>query len=233
MSEYDALIFDNDGILVELTDRAVLRGAIRDTYAEFDIEPTDEDVERLIGTTVDTVEAIAEEYAIEPEQLWYRRDMNAAAAQRERLRAGDKPLYDDVGTLSELSTDLAIVSNNQHRTIEHVLAIHGLHGLFDTYYGRDPTLEGIERKKPSAYYLERVLTDLETDEALYVGDSSVDVLASEKAGIDCAFVRRPHRDGYDLPVQPTYEIETLADLPAILRGDDDPFRTATDIESPT
>ncbi|WP_336343699.1 HAD family hydrolase [Halalkalicoccus ordinarius] len=224
MPEYDAVLFDNDGILVEPTDRAVLREAIRKTYAEFDVDPSAEEVEELMGITTETLEGIANEYGLDPAEFWYRRDMNASEAQCELIRNGGKPLYEDVPTLSKLSADLGVVSNNQHRTIEHILEFYELDGLFETHYGREPTLEGIDRKKPSAYYLERALTDLDTRNALYVGDSGVDVLAAAEADVDCAFVRRPHRNGYELPAAPAYEIESLEDLHAILRGDGGAFR---------
>jgi phosphoglycolate phosphatase len=38
------------------------------------------------------------------------------------------------------------------------------------------------------------------------------VLAARAAGLDAAFVRRPHREAYDLSVDPTYELDGLADL---------------------
>ncbi len=231
MAEYDALLFDNDGILVEPTDRSVLRGAIRETYAEFDVDPTEEEVEALMGVTLETLEGIAADHALDPAEFWYRRDMNASAAQRSAIRNDGKPLYDDVPALSELSTELGVVSNNQHRTVEFIVEYYDLEGLFETRYGREPTLEGIDRKKPSPYYLERALSDLDTRNALYVGDSGVDVLAAAEAGIDCAFVRRPHREGYDLPAVPTYEVRSLEDLHAILRGDEGAFRP--DMESAT
>lgn len=224
MSEYDAVLFDNDGILVEPTDRAVLRRAISETYAEFDVDPSAEEVEELMGVTIETLEGITTEHGLDPAEFWHRRDMNASEAQCELIRDGGKPLYADVPALSELSADLGVVSNNQHRTIEHILEFYDLGGLFETHYGREPTLEGIDRKKPSAYYLERALTDLDTRNALYVGDSGVDVLAAAEAGLDCVFVRRPHREGYELPATPAYEIESLEDLHAILRGDGGAFR---------
>jgi phosphoglycolate phosphatase len=224
MAEYEAVLFDNDGIIVEPTDRGVLRGAIRETYADYGVEPSTEEVEELMGVTIDVLEGIANEYGLDPAEFWYRRDMNASKAQCELIREGGKPLYDDADALSELSVDLGVVSNNQHRTIEHILEFYELEGLFETHYGREPTLEGIERKKPSAYYLERALSDLDTRDALYVGDSGVDVLAATEADVDCAFVRRPHREGYELPAAPTYEVESLADLHAILRGDGGAFR---------
>ncbi|ADJ14584.1 HAD family hydrolase [Halalkalicoccus jeotgali] len=231
MSEYDAVVFDNDGVLVERTRRDVLHGAIRETYEEFGVSPAEAEVEALLGVTRESVDELATEYGLDTAEFWYRRDMLASRAQCESIENGGKPLYEDIGALDELSPTLGVVSNNQHRTIEFILEHYDLHHHFETHYGREPTLAGIERKKPSAYYIERALTDLDTRNALYVGDSGVDVLAAREAGLDCAFIRRPHREDYDLPAAPAYEIRSLADLPVICRGDGEAFRP--DMESAT
>ncbi|MFB6200940.1 MAG: HAD-IA family hydrolase [Halorhabdus sp.] len=74
-------------------------------------------------------------------------------------------------------------------------------------------------QKPAPYYLEQALADLETTDALYVGDSETDVEAAHAAGIDAAFVRRSHRADAKLAVTPDYEIDGLAALTSILDGD--------------
>jgi phosphoglycolate phosphatase len=223
-AEYDAVVFDNDGVLVERTDRAVLRGAIRETYDEFGVSPSEEEVEALLGVTRESIAELTAEYELDADDFWYRRDANASRAQCESIRNGGKPLYGDIAALDELSPALGVVSNNQHRTIEFILDHYDLHPYFETHYGREPTLAGIDRKKPSGYYIERALSDLDTRNALYVGDSGVDVLAANEVGLDCAFIRRPHREGYDLPAAPTYEIGSLEDLPVICRGDYEAFQ---------
>ncbi|MDL5362590.1 HAD family hydrolase [Halalkalicoccus sp. NIPERK01] len=226
MSEaaYDAVVFDNDGVLVERTRREVLRGAIRETYDEFGVSPTDEEVEALLGVTRESIAELAAAYDLDAADFWYRRDANASRAQCESIENGGKPLYEDIAALDDLAPDLGVVSNNQHRTIEFILDHYDLHPYFETHYGREPTLEGIDRKKPNDYYLERALTDLDTRNALYVGDSGVDVLAAREAGVDCAFIRRSHRAEYELPAAPTYEIRSLKDLPVICRGDYEAFQ---------
>lgn len=213
---YEAVIFDNDGVLVELTDEGVLRDAIRATFDEFSVDPADEDVEAMLGVTVDDLEEVCTRYDLVPEDFWFARDMNASEAQRREISEGRKELYDDVATLLDLDRRLGIVSNNQQRTVDFVLEYYELADLFDPVYGREPTIEGIERKKPASYYLERAVADLGTERVLYVGDSAVDVLAASEVGIDCAFLRRDHRFGYDLPARPTYELDGLSDLPAVL-----------------
>lgn len=225
---YDAVVFDNDGVLTHLTDWDLIRGAIRDAFAEFGVTPADNHVEDALRGEPDRLHRLADHHGVDPDRFWARREAHAAAAQREAMETGDKPLYDDCAVLARLRAryglKLGIVSNNQHETVEHVLDVHGIGHLFDTAYGRDPTFAGARRKKPNPYYLERALADLDAESALYVGDSDSDVRAAHNADsrtgptidVDSAFLRRPHRRGYRLDVEPTHEIASLRELPALL-----------------
>ncbi|MFC6835135.1 HAD family hydrolase [Halomarina ordinaria] len=210
---YDAVVFDNDGVLTEITDWAVLRGAAADAFASFDVDPSDDDLRTVLShVTVDGLEAVCARHGIDPEAFWYRRDTNYADVQRREIRDGRKPLYDDVDAVRALDLPKGIVSSNQHATVEYILSHYGLHDHFETYYGRQPTVEDVRRKKPDAHFIDRALVDLGTRNALYVGDSESDVEAAHNAGIDSAFLRRPHRADAVLSTDPTYEFETLAAL---------------------
>jgi phosphoglycolate phosphatase-like HAD superfamily hydrolase len=107
------------------------------------------------------------------------------------------------------------VSNNHHSTIAFVLDFFDLRSLFETYYGREKTIESLRVKKPNPHYIERALADLDSESALYVGDSESDVIAAHDAGIDSAFVRRPHSRTVDLSTDPTYEVQSLYELPEL------------------
>ncbi|MFU8866291.1 HAD family hydrolase [Natronococcus sp.] len=209
---YDAFLFDNDGVLTRPTDREVLIEAIRTAFDEVGVaEPTTDEVETLLRPDVPSLRTVAIDRGLEPETLWAARERAAIEAQLEELRAGRKRPYEDVTALERLEEPTAIVSNNQHETIGNILD-HCSLAPFDVWYGREPTLEGVERKKPEPYYLERAVDDLGVENPIYVGDSHVDVAAADALGIDAAFVRRDHRRGYDLPTEPTYEIDSLAEL---------------------
>jgi phosphoglycolate phosphatase-like HAD superfamily hydrolase len=60
------------------------------------------------------------------------------------------------------------------------------------------------------------MADLGVSNPLFVGDSASDVQVAENAGLDSVFLRREHRADYDLPVEPTYELESLVGLRSLL-----------------
>ncbi len=213
---YDAVIFDNDGVLTTPTDRPVLVDAMHDAFETIGVaDPPADHVETLLGPSVDSLHRVADGHGVDPDRLWRARETAAIEAQLAELRAGRKAPYDDVTALESLSVPTGIVSNNQHETIGNVIQ-HCKLEPFDVWYGREPTLEGIERKKPTPYYLEQALADLEPENPLYVGDSGVDIAAADAAGIDAAFVRRDHRSGYEPSTEPAHEIESLAALPDLI-----------------
>lgn len=213
---YDAIVFDADGVLVGLTDRSELRGAIEEAFREFDVEPSQVDVDALVGAGVEDLQAIARRYDIDPGRLWSRREANASSVQRRAIREGRKALYPDVDAIERLAMPMAVVSNNQHETIDYLITRNGLERHFDAWYGREPTVAGIERMKPNPHYLRLAVRDLDASRPLYVGDSEVDMLAAARADVDGAFLRRSHRKGYELEVTPRFELETLAELTTIL-----------------
>ncbi|WP_435358191.1 HAD family hydrolase [Haloarchaeobius sp. DFWS5] len=211
---YDAVVFDNDGVLTELTAVSVLRAASRETLEAHGVtDPTDEDVETItLSAKSAALDRLGAKYDLDVDALWATRDGTAAAHQIAEIRAGRKALYDDFDAVRALDQPLGIVSSNQHETIEAILAEFDLHDLFETYYGREPTTESIRLKKPNPHYIDRALSDLGTRDALYVGDSESDVVAAQNAGIDSAYVARPHRPADYLDVEPTHLLDGLDDL---------------------
>ena len=212
VADYDAVVFDNDGVLIELTDERLLAEAVQEAFAAFDVAVDEQRALEMVSRDDPPDEAFEREIGVDPEAFWQRREANASAVQREAIRRGEKALYDDVAALESLDHRLGVVSNNQHETIEFILDHHGLDEHFETVYGREPTLAGARRKKPNPSYIEQALDDLGTRSALYVGDSEKDVVAAHRAGIDAAFLRRDHRADLELDVTPTHEVRDLREL---------------------
>lgn len=218
---YDAVLLDNDGVITRMTDRAVLARAVRGAFRDMGVaEPDPADVDRLVvGVTPEDLEAVTTKYDLEPDAFWYRRDLRSSIVQVRELRAGNKPLYEDVDSLSRIELPMGIVSSNQHRTIETILEHYELTDRFGTFYGREMEADSLSRKKPATYYLDRAVADLGVSNPVFVGDSESDILAAHAAGMDSVFVRRNHRKGMELAREPTHEIGSLADLPRIVNGD--------------
>lgn len=210
--EYDAVVFDNDGVLVERTDRGAMADAVAAAFEAVDAEPAEEFVREFLAPKEFPEARLREDHGVDPERFWTHREAEVAALQREAVLTGEKALYDDARAIAELDHPLGLVSNNHHEIVEFVLDHHDLGDHFETVYGRRQSLDELERKKPATHYLDRALDDLGTRNALYVGDSETDVVAADRAGIDAAFVRRPHRADASLSVEPTYEVPDLRTL---------------------
>lgn len=215
--QYDAVLLDNDGVVIEPPDHDAILTAIRETFEEFGVsDPPAEHVEALLGVTVEDLLGICELHGIDPGAFWRRRDANAAQVQRREFHKGTRQPYDDLATMEDLETLLGIVSNNQQETIEYIVDYFDLDVA--TYYGREPTVTGVERKKPDPHYLQQAIAELNAEAPLYVGDSNADLGAAAAAGIDSAFVRRSHRREYSLKYEPTYEVDGLDELVTRLNG---------------
>jgi HAD superfamily hydrolase (TIGR01549 family) len=215
---YDAVLYDNDGVLVEPPAPATQRAAVRDAFREVGIDgPTRSDVEELTaGVTVEALRSIGDTYGVDPNRLWLAGERHDERSQIAAFRGGERDRYDDAAAVLDDPRPSGVVSNNHHSTVRFVLDFFDWDGIVETFYGREMSVESLELKKPNAHYLERALADLGTDAALYVGDSGSDVLAAHRAGLDSAFVRRPHARDVELPVEPTHEVESLYDVAALL-----------------
>ncbi|MGA9401829.1 HAD family hydrolase [Haladaptatus sp.] len=214
---YDAVLFDNDGVLVKPPKRELLQEAARSAFEEFDVDPAEDHLAAVThSATPDGFREVCEAYGFDPNSFWAARDSAASEIQLREIEAGRTTTYDDIDALSSFERPLGLVSSNQQATVEFMLDYFELERHFETYYGRPPTVEGIRRKKPNPHFLDRALSDIGAETALFVGDSESDVVAADNAGLDSAFIRRPHRTEYELSVEPTYEIEGLSEIFEIL-----------------
>ncbi len=217
---YDAVVFDNDGVLTTLVDRSVLRGAAEAAFVAFDVDPDPADVDRMtVGVSPEDLAAVCDRYDLSPDEFWRTRDELSSQAQIDAVHRGEKRLYDDVAAVEAIDLPRGVVSSNQQATLDFLFEHFAVDSWFRTVRGREPVPESLTLKKPATHYVERALADLavDADRALFVGDTWVDVVAGARAGCDTAFVRRPHRQEHTVETPPTYEIETLDELLAFDR----------------
>lgn len=218
MTDYDTVLFDNDGVLVEPPAYKTQAEATRTAFEAVGVDEIDQQhIDAVVrGVTVDGLREICTAHDIDATAFWDAREHHDERSQLDAFETGARDCYDDVTAVTNLSQNRGLVSNNHHRTIEFVLDFFEFNSLFDTIYGRPKTIESLRLKKPNPHYLDRALADFDADSALYVGDSESDVVAAHHAGIDSVFVRRAHCRDVTLPVSPTYEVQNLHGLREIL-----------------
>jgi len=214
--DYDAVVFDMDGVLVERSPSWVFTDAAERTLREAGIDdPTGREFR-----TVRVLEAGLEwasdhfesAHGISFDRLWHRRNELVTENQLTAITDGEKGLYDDASAVLDVPVARGIVSNNQHAAVGNVLDQFDLRAHFDTWYGLGPGVEDVGAEKPATGYMEQALSDLATEDALYVGDRSSDVAAAHNVGIDAAFVRREFNTDDDPDPEPTLDVDSLHEL---------------------
>lgn len=220
MSRYDAVLFDNDGVLVHPPAQDTQLEAARDAFEAMGVEGADDAhlTGVVKGVTVDLLDEVCAAYDLNSDAFWAAREHHDERSQLDAFREGVRGCYDDVAAIEEIAHDCGVVSNNHHSTVEFILDFFELRSLFETFYGREKTVESLRLKKPNPHYIDRALSDLGADTALYVGDTESDVVAAHEANVDSAFVRRSHCRDVDLSVTPTYEVESLYGVAEIVDG---------------
>lgn len=216
---YDTALFDMDGVLVERTPSWVFDDAATAALQAFGLDDASDAEHRTIRSSRQVRSEIGHELAARAdadlEELWRKREELVAANQQTAIDRNEKNIYQDARALAGTDLNFGIVSNNQHEMVEHVLEHFSLDG-FDTYYGRQPTFEGLDRCKPDTALLDQALDDLDAEKAVYVGDRESDVTVAHAAGIDSAFVRRSFNEERTLSTEPTFDVDSLFELRAEL-----------------
>jgi phosphoglycolate phosphatase len=107
---------------------------------------------------------------------------------------------------------LAVVTNKEHRYADRVLAASGLAGRFDLVIGGDT----LPQKKPNPAGLHHCLNHfgVTPEQALFVGDSSIDAAAARNAGVEVWLLTY----GYNLNqnVQDCHPDRVIDDFSALL-----------------
>ncbi len=220
MTEYETVLFDNDGILVEPPAHQTQLEATQVAFRERGVtDVARRDLLDIVdGVTVERLHEICETYDLDPDRFWEARERTDEQSQLDAFRAGDRDRYPDVAAIADLSGDCGVVSNNHHSTVAFVLDFFELEPLFATYYGREKTIESLRRKKPNTHYIELALADLDAESGLYVGDRGGDVVAAQRAGMDSVLLRRSDPSETGLSTEPTHVVDDLYEVVEIVEG---------------
>ncbi|WP_226481090.1 HAD family hydrolase [Natrinema amylolyticum] len=216
------VLFDMDGVILEgpRTDPQVYADAADAALADLGAEPTPNQRRDFNDHDRERIREHCRALGVDPARFWELKETYASSGTHDRLRSGERGTYDDIDAIRDLGerTTIGLVTNNRHETAEFVADYVGFD--FDVVRGRDPTFEGYERRKPDPYYIDDVLDRLGVTDGLYVGDSPKDVTAGRAAGLETAFLRRPHNRDLERPPNATHELESLTELPSLVASTD-------------
>lgn len=128
---------------------------------------------------------------------------------------GKVPIFSDVKpTLANLnSVQTAVVSNADHGHLTSALATN------DLSFSLIISSESARCYKPNPQIFYDAIQELDADpkKTLYVGDSQEDdLVGTNNAGIDIAWINRENTQRRDNIPEPTYQIQSLTELPAII-----------------
>jgi phosphoglycolate phosphatase len=221
-TDYEAVVFDLDGTLVEYTGRDRRRAAAVETFDALGVDPTADELRSVAAGSTANARAVCRAHGADPAEFYERFDPLLADLQLDAIDDGGKRPYDDaVAALDRLRVGdggppAAVLSNNFQSVVDRVVERH-FPGRFAVVTGVSPGPEGRERRKPDPRQLVSTLATLGSapEGALVVGDGSSDVAVAARAGVDSVHVERagPHEGADD----PTYRVETLQALPALVR----------------
>jgi len=218
--QYDAVLFDFDGVVVETPSSQRMGDAVGRTYEKLgQTGPTMETLQELMRGDFESIANRCRRLEIDTDRFCAQAAHELIRTQLTEVEQGLRSVYDDVTAVRSLEQPLGIVSDNHPTVITRLLDRFGLRSLFETVYGCTLTPEGLARRKPDPTNIDAAMAELEAESPLYVGDRSVDVRAARNASIDSVLLSRAHSsdDITDtLEVAPTYRCSSLAQLPAIL-----------------
>ena len=188
--KWKAVLFDLDGTLIETAPE--IADAVNDTLRHFQLgEVTQAQVDGWIGqgTRELLVLALAHQCQCSVQEIRESATLHDAMPVFEthyRSRCGTRSrLYphvrETITALRAKGCRIAIVTNKESHFTEAVLRAHGLQGCFDQVISGDtyPT----KKPDPSSVISTLAQWNIPAQDALFVGDSSIDAATARNAGM--------------------------------------------------
>ncbi|ADB60882.1 HAD-superfamily hydrolase, subfamily IA, variant 1 [Haloterrigena turkmenica DSM 5511] len=220
--QYDAVLFDFDGVVVENPSPRRMYDALARTYEQLGrSDPAAETVQEILSGDFESIADRCRRLEVDTDTFCSQAASEMIRTQLADVERGLRSMYDDVAAVRSLEAPLGVVSDNHPTVVSRLLDRFGLRSLFETVYGCPLTPDGLARRKPDPTNIERAMDSLEAESALYVGDRPVDVQAAHNAGIDSALVARADDEmemgtAESPDAAPTYRLASLTQLPAAL-----------------
>ncbi|ELY96438.1 HAD family hydrolase [Natrialba taiwanensis] len=214
---YDAVLFDCDGVIVEMPDKAVMTEAMRRVQRRFELsDPPEHIVTDFLRGNLSSITERCRSAGVERDTFCAEAAREGVRAQLTELQSGLRSVYDDVAAIQKLNYPMGIVSDNHPRVLSFLLRRFNLTSYFGTVRGCRFTPSGLEHQKPNPHNVQAAMETLGAETALYVGDRQIDVKAADNADIDSVLLRRECLAESEVDVAPTYEVSSLWQLHNVL-----------------
>ena len=211
--KYSLAVFDLDGTILDTSED--LNCSLNDTLQKYGLPPRSvAETKRFLGNGIRRLVELGAGERVSPEML---DDMVADFKAHYKIHCMDRtrPYEGIPALLAELrrrGMKTAVVSNKADFAVQE-LAERFFPGLFDAAVGER---EGVKRK-PAPDAVNEVLLRLNVprENAVYIGDSEVDILTAKNAGLPCLSVAWGFRD---VPTLQTAGAERIVNDVGALRG---------------
>lgn len=186
MKKYDAVIFDLDGTLLDTLED--LKDSVNYVMRKYEFpEHTLEAIRKAVGNGIrnlmersvpEGTKAEIFEAAFADFKVYYKENCK----NKTKPYDGILPLVEKLG---EEGYKLAVVSNKNHEAVKELMPFY-FGNVFDVVVGAREDMKKKPAPDTTFYALEQL--GVETAQAIYVGDSQVDVETAKNAGLEGIFV---------------------------------------------
>ncbi len=226
--KFNYYLFDLDGTLLHLGNiRNYADQILTETFIrlEADNPPKNNEKFRLWSPEEDFFDVLEEWGVKNPQNFWKVFDEIDFKMRKKLVEKRQIELYKDVQSTLEIiyqhkENKLAIVSNAAYYIVDFILENFNIKHFFHETFGLGNYENDQELAKPSPKGILTILNKFRYDpkesNAIFVGDSKLDIFAAKKAGIYACLIRReisPRNKHYkEWEFQPDFVIEELNEL---------------------
>ena len=203
--DYKAIVFDLDGTLIETGEE--ITDGLNDTLRDMSLKTINSElvctwiglgtktlfVEALAYIKKESVEDIEKSAYFDEAYGIFKKYYNKRCATKSKPYEG---VIEVLNTLKTKNIKLAVMTNKEAIFTNKILSLHNMSNLFDCTISGD-TLEVKKPNPKGVFYIANKL-NVEVDDMLFVGDSSIDIKTARNANIPVWAMNYGYNMGQDI-----------------------------------